>query len=59
MNATILTSICYVYKEKIVKNTHTEERSVNTNSIVAIFNSDRKKIYFIPNISFRNYNHFS
>ena len=30
--ATNLTSICCVYKEKIVKTTYTEERSVHTNS---------------------------
>jgi len=30
--ATNLTSICCVYKEKVVKTTYTEERSVHTNS---------------------------
>ena len=41
--ATNLSSICCVYKEKIVKKkkTQAEQRSVNTNSKVAMFDSDR------------------
>ena len=56
MIATNLTSICCVYKEKIVK-----KRLVlkNVASIqiekVATFNSDRKIIKLIPNKSFRYY----
>ena len=37
--STNLTSICYI---KLLKTTHTEERSVHAKS-VAIFDSDRKK----------------
>ena len=41
--ATNLTSICCVYKEKMVKH---EERGIHTNSKVAIFQSDQKFIYY-------------
>ena len=42
-----LFSICCVYKEKIVKNDSTEERSVHTNSESCNFRPYRKNINLI------------
>ena len=49
--ATNLTSICCVYKEKIVKNDSFIPKNVASIQIqkVAAFNSDRKQINLIPN----------
>jgi len=53
--ATNLTSICCVYKEKF-KTTHTKNVASIQIQKVATYDSDRKKIYLIPNKSFRYYN---
>ena len=54
MIASNLTSICCVYKEKIVKSTNASIKFQK----VAIFGSDRKKINLIPNKSSRYYNRY-
>ena len=55
--ATNLTSICCVYKEKIVL-TEPIPKTIASIKIqkVATYDSDRKKINLIPNKSFRYYN---
>jgi len=47
-----LTSVASI-RRKLLKTTHTEEHSVHTNSEVATFDSDHKKINLIPDKSFR------
>jgi len=53
-----LTSICCIYKEKIVKNDSTHWRTFVHSKIqkVATLDSDRKIINLIQNKSFRYYN---
>ena len=51
VTATNPSSICCVYKETIVKRTHTEDEASIKIQKVATFDLDRKKINLIPNKS--------
>jgi len=54
-NGTYVEKYSMVLRRKLLKTTHTEERSVHTIQKIARFNSDRNKINLISNKSFRYY----